>query len=379
MDIRPSIAVPNEYQPTIIETGLLLNRLAREVRFRRKELNRAWADFKHDPKIFISDTFTSLSEHARATIFKPHAIPSTLISLFAIATVVTFALLVDRARSQTTATENETANELVVLDFARPSQPEAEAKRDNGIGKDGKGRVGFQSGKGEGSGATPKSARGGGGGGDGDPRPPQVGKLPPPSSILAAIPKTPPVHPPSLPVAGMDIDPALWKDLKAPVYGDPRSNSDLPSKGPGNGGGIGTGQGLGVGEGNDAGFGPGEKGNMGGGSKDPGCCGSGGGPDGSPNAPFTGSQVEQRARLLSKPEPQYTEDARRNQVSGTVALRVVFSSSGEVVQIRAVRTLPFGLTERAIAAAREIKFVPAMKGGHPVSVFMQLEYNFNLY
>ena len=60
-------------------------------------------------------------------------------------------------------------------------------------------------------------------------------------------------------------------------------------------------------------------------------------------------------------------------------LRVVFSSAGEVSQIRAVRTLPYGLTEKAIAAARQIKFVPAMKSGHPVSVFMQLEYNFNLY
>jgi len=60
-------------------------------------------------------------------------------------------------------------------------------------------------------------------------------------------------------------------------------------------------------------------------------------------------------------------------------LRVVFASNGDVVQIRAVRTLPYGLTERAIAAARQIKFVPAVKGGHPVSVFMQLEYNFNLY
>jgi TonB family protein len=80
-----------------------------------------------------------------------------------------------------------------------------------------------------------------------------------------------------------------------------------------------------------------------------------------------------------KPEPQYTEEARRNQITGTVVLRVVFESSGEVVQIRAVRTLPFGLTERAIAAARQIKFAPAMKSGHPVSVHMQLEYNFNLY
>jgi len=42
-------------------------------------------------------------------------------------------------------------------------------------------------------------------------------------------------------------------------------------------------------------------------------------------------------------------------------------------------TLPFGLTEQAIAAARQIKFVPAVKDGRPVSVFMQLEYNFNLY
>ena len=69
----------------------------------------------------------------------------------------------------------------------------------------------------------------------------------------------------------------------------------------------------------------------------------------------------------------------KNQITGTVMLRVVFSSNGDVVQIRAVRTLPFGLTERAIAAARQIKFVPAVKSGRPVSVFMQLEYNFNLY
>ena len=91
------------------------------------------------------------------------------------------------------------------------------------------------------------------------------------------------------------------------------------------------------------------------------------------------SEVDQRVRLLFKPEPQYTEEARRNQITGTVMLRVIFSSEGEVDQIRAVRTLPFGLTERAIAAARQIKFVPAMKGGHAVSVHMQLEYNFNLY
>jgi len=115
---------------------------------------------------------------------------------------------------------------------------------------------------------------------------------------------------------------------------------------------------------------------------DAGCCGNGGGRDfGNPGGQglYRASEVDQKARLLSKPEPQYTEEARKNQLSGTVVLRAIFTSSGEVVQIRALHTLPFGLTERAIAAARQIQFVPAMKRGQRVSVSMQLEYNFNLY
>jgi hypothetical protein len=47
-----------------------------------------------------------------------------------------------------------------------------------------------------------------------------------------------------------------------------------------------------------------------------------------------------------------------------------------VENIRVVRELPDGLTERAIEAAKKIKFVPAMKNGHAVSMWMQLEYNF---
>ena len=94
---------------------------------------------------------------------------------------------------------------------------------------------------------------------------------------------------------------------------------------------------------------------------------------------FSLNQVAERARVLSKPEPQYTEEARKQDVTGTVVLRVVFSSSGEVTNIRAVQSLPAGLTEKAIAAARQIRFIPARRDGHPVSMFMQLEYNFNLY
>jgi hypothetical protein len=50
-----------------------------------------------------------------------------------------------------------------------------------------------------------------------------------------------------------------------------------------------------------------------------------------------------------------------------------------VTNIRTVQSLPLGLTERAIIAARQIRFVPALRSNQAVSVYMQLEYNFNLY
>jgi protein TonB len=256
------------------------------------------------------------------------------------------------------------------------------APEDQGIGAGDKGRVGFASDKGEGSAPEPKKSTGGGGGGQHDPLPTQQGGVPPPSPIPAPIPKFPPVQKQTLPVAGIDIDPALWRNLPMAGYGDPRSKSPAPSNGPGDGGGMGTANGTGIGEGSGPGFGPGKDGNIGGGPKGLGCCGPGGSQGNNvedPDRVYPTTQVTERARVLAKPEPQYTEDARRNLIMGTVVLRVVFSRTGEVTNIRAVHALPFGLTERAIAAARLIRFRPATRDGRPVNVYMQLEYNFNLY
>jgi TonB family protein len=65
--------------------------------------------------------------------------------------------------------------------------------------------------------------------------------------------------------------------------------------------------------------------------------------------------------------------------AGTVVLRAVLGSNGQVTGIRAVNGLPNGLTEKAIAAAHNIKFTPAMKDGRAVSQYIQIEYSFNLY
>src|SRR6185436_9330847 len=123
---------------------------------------------------------------------------------------------------------------------------------------------------------------------------------------------------------------------------------------------------AGIGEGRGDGFGPGSDGNIGGDSRAIGGNRRGGGNGNDPDDPervLSNSQVGQRVRVVAKPEPQYTEEARRNQITGTVVLRVVFSRLGEVTNIRAVQSLPFGLTERAIMAARQIKFSPAIKDG----------------
>jgi TonB family protein len=95
--------------------------------------------------------------------------------------------------------------------------------------------------------------------------------------------------------------------------------------------------------------------------------------------PLLGKHVDRKAVLVLKPEPSYTEKARQNRIEGTVVLKAVFSSDGNVVNIRTVTGLPYGLTEMAIGAARKLKFVPAVKDGKFVSMWMQLEYNFSLY
>ena len=100
--------------------------------------------------------------------------------------------------------------------------------------------------------------------------------------------------------------------------------------------------------------------------------------DGPPKI-LTGRMVDGKVRLGMKPEPSYTEAARSNRITGTVVLKVIFSSNGSVNNIRVVSGLPYGLTERAVDVAQKIKFIPAIKDGKYYSVWMRLEYNFNLY
>jgi TonB family protein len=99
------------------------------------------------------------------------------------------------------------------------------------------------------------------------------------------------------------------------------------------------------------------------------------------NAPpvYNAADVTTRAQILSKPEPRYTDRARNSGVTGTVRLRMLLSFDGRVRHILVLKGLAGGLTETALDSARGIKFTPATKDGRPVSQFVTIEYNFNIY
>ena len=98
-----------------------------------------------------------------------------------------------------------------------------------------------------------------------------------------------------------------------------------------------------------------------------------------PDRPFAAREVARKAVITRRPEPSYTESARKFYVAGVVKLRLLLASDGSVRNISVVRALPHGLTGAAIEAARRVRFEPAEKDGRKVSQFIVIEYSFNVY
>lgn len=84
-------------------------------------------------------------------------------------------------------------------------------------------------------------------------------------------------------------------------------------------------------------------------------------------------------RIISKATAPYTDAAKRNNVSGKVVLVVTFLASGEIGDIEIRKGLDHGLTESAINAARQIKFVPAMQGGKAITQKQSVSFTFCIY
>lgn len=101
--------------------------------------------------------------------------------------------------------------------------------------------------------------------------------------------------------------------------------------------------------------------------------------DGDNQGIFRPVELTQKAIITFKPEPNFTEEARRNNTTGMVRLRAVLGADGRVRHIAVIKRLPDGLTEKCVAVARRIRFTPAKIDDTPVSQYVVLEYHFDIY
>ena len=194
---------------------------------------------------------------------------------------------------------------------------------------------------------------GGGGGGNKMPDPPKPAEIVKPKVAPAPIPVPTPVQEPP-PVEQLTI-PLQTLDAAVTTPGSIESTQVSNSLS------LGSGTGTGAGPGQGSGIGPGVGGGTGGGAYRPG----------------NGVQLP---RPLREVKPQYTADAMRAKVQGTVLLECVVMPDGTVGKVEVVRSLDsaFGLDQEAIKAAKQWRFEPGTRFGEPVAVLVTIELTFTL-
>lgn len=84
------------------------------------------------------------------------------------------------------------------------------------------------------------------------------------------------------------------------------------------------------------------------------------------------SNVDEDVSVVKRPRPRYTDEARDNNVSGTVLMLVEFRADGTIGFIYPLRSLMFGLTESSIDSIKGSTFKPAVKDGKPVTVIQTM-------
>ena len=367
-----------EYHLTILQEEGLTRRLVKELKSVGHDAELTWPEFKRDPVGFTRRSASAYGAAGWKFASQRNNAVAMIAAVVVIGSVVGLVIALERIRSKQLAAANPYEN-LELVGYVENEIPKEQPTPE-------KGTAGTNEGKGGGSKPKYEKPSGGGGGGRQEQTPASAGKLPtatmdPP--IVTAAPKPPPPNPhlPVLPT--MQVDPMLVKnDPRDIPYGLPNSTATVPSSGPGRGGGMGDGSGGGMGTGDGTGLGPGRGSNTGGGDTNYGGGGPGGGGGGGGvdyTRPFRQNEVTRKALITFKPEPGFTEEARKNNVTGVVRLRAILHASGGVQGISVVKGLPDGLTEKAITAARQIKFTPAEKDGRAVSQYVVLEYNFNIY
>ena len=348
-DLRARLQSQDEFQ-FLIQHESLLTRL-------RRELSEAFFEFKHNPRSYLTGLLRGEGNSRRRKRLLQTGIASAVIVYGAMMLVGVIVGLFTSRPSEASKFEMPTTSGYPILVV-----PVFTAKHEiaNNASKSNQGKIG-------GSFHQKQDSGGGGGAKDKDPArngvPTQASLNPqqrPPSLELPKI-----EHPSLVTPMTVVADPNAFMKMQGRI-GDWRAKEDAPSLGNGGQNEIGNSKGDGYSDGNKLGVG----------GSDPRF--TGGPASGTGHEVFVESR-DLRPTILYKERAKYTEDARLNQIQGTVVLSVIFGADGRIHDVRALHSLPNGLTEEAMSVAQRIRFNPATRGGKPVSVRSTIEYNFTLY
>jgi protein TonB len=142
------------------------------------------------------------------------------------------------------------------------------------------------------------------------------------------------------------------------------ANTNMPNLGMPNspliGNSLGNGSGTGLGSGYGSGLGAGMGGNYGGGLRKIG---------GGVSAPVVIYQVE----------PEFSEEARKAKFMGVVLVNLIVDSQGRPQNVHVLRGVGMGLDDKAVAAVKLYRFKPAMEGGKPVPVELNVQVDFQIF
>jgi periplasmic protein TonB len=214
--------------------------------------------------------------------------------------------------------------------------------------------------------SDPGAGGGGGGGGNRMKEPPRAAMMPGPDALTVAARKAtidPSASPVDVPMPQLDVQlQPLASGLQVlPGLSAAPAGPSTASQGPGTRSGAGSGDGLGSGPGKGDGIGDGLDRNFGSG------------------VPGPGNGVTTPV-LLREVKPQYTADAMRAKVQGSVIVECVVNADGTVGDARVAQSLDgvFGLDQEALKAAKQWRFRPGTYRGQAVPVRITIELTFGI-
>jgi TonB family protein len=77
-------------------------------------------------------------------------------------------------------------------------------------------------------------------------------------------------------------------------------------------------------------------------------------------------------------EAEFSDQARRERFSGAVMISMIVNEEGMPTNLKVVRSVGHGLDEKALEAASQYRFKPALRDGKPVAVRITMEISFRM-